>query len=302
VYVELHTSSAFSFLRASSLPEDLVSRAAELGYPAVALLDRDGVSGAPRFFKAAKTAGIRPIVGAELSLRGGGALPLLVESREGYRNLCRLITRMKAGVAKGTGVLDLDALEGNVSGLVALLGTEMLGHPADSDRLAKVLAAFGKKNAVVEVQRHRRREQEAANQGLYDMAGSLGLSAVATNGVRHAGSKGRALMDVLTCIREKRTLMSAGRLLAENSERHLKAPKAMEALFRDRPELVRDGEALAERLQFTLADLGYRFPEYPVPGGGAMQPYLEAMTLEGARNRYRPLHEKARRQIERELA
>src|SRR5512142_2423568 len=103
MYVELHAASAFSFLRASSLPEDLVARAAELGYPAVALVDRDGVCGAPRFFKAAQKAGLRPLVGAELTLAGGGCLPLLVESQAGYRNLCRLVTLMKAGVPKGEG-------------------------------------------------------------------------------------------------------------------------------------------------------------------------------------------------------
>jgi error-prone DNA polymerase len=302
VYVELHAASAFSFLRASSLPEDLVARAAELGYPSLALVDRDGVSGAPRFFKAAKAAGIRPIVGAELSLRGGGALPLLVESREGYQNLCRLITRMKAGVPKGTGLLELETLEGNVAGLVALPGAETLGRPPDTDRLARLLSAFGPRNLAIDVQRHRRREQEATNRALFDMAGSLGLHAVATNGVRHAGPPGRALLDVLTCIREKRTLATAGRLLADNAERHLKAPQAIQALYRDRPTLLRNVAALAERLTFTLDDLGYRFPEYPVPAGETMQSHLVQATDAGARERYRPYHEKARRQIERELA
>ncbi|MFI5183304.1 MAG: DNA polymerase III subunit alpha, partial [Vicinamibacteria bacterium] len=302
MYVELHASSAFSFLRASSSPEDLVVRAAALGYPALALLDRDGVSGAPRFFKAALAAGVRPIVGAELTLRGGGVLPVLVENQAGYRNLCRLITRVKTGVPKGEGALDLAWLEGAVAGLVALPGVETLGRAPDTDRLAILLAAFGPKNVAIDVQRHRRREQEAASQALLDMANALGLAAVATGGVRHATSRGRALMDVLTCIREKRTLANAGRLLAENAERHLKAPMAMESLFRDRPDLVRNGEALAERLEFTLKDLGYRFPEYPVPPGETAQSFLCRMTDAGARVRYRPYHEKARRQIERELS
>ena len=116
MYAELHASSAFSFLRAASLPEDLVARAGALGYPAVALVDRDGVSGAPRFFKAARAAGIRPLVGAELTLADGGCLPLLVESRRGYQSLCRLITRMKAGRPKGEGRLSLEGLEGSVEG------------------------------------------------------------------------------------------------------------------------------------------------------------------------------------------
>jgi error-prone DNA polymerase len=302
MYVELHAASAFSFLRASSSPEDLVARAAELGYSALALVDRDGLSGAPRFFKAARAAGLRPLVGAALSLdRAGHALPLLVESQKGYRNLCHLVTAMKAGVAKGQGLLDLQALAGRTEGLVALPGLETLGDPPDTDRLAAVLAAFGRDRVFLDVQRHRRREQEAANQSLCDLAGSLGLRAIATNGVRHATSRGRALFDAMTCIREKRKLESAGRLLAANGERHLKAPRAMAALFADRPELLRNGEALAERLEFTLEDLGYRFPDYPVPPGETQFSFLKAETEKGARDRYRPYHDKARRQIEREL-
>ena len=90
-YVELHARSAFSFLRGASSPEDLARRAAELGLPALALLDRDGVYGAPRFFAAAREHGLRPIVGAELTMEDDTVLPVLVENRTGYRNLCRLI-------------------------------------------------------------------------------------------------------------------------------------------------------------------------------------------------------------------
>jgi error-prone DNA polymerase len=309
--VELHAASAFSFLRASSLPEDLVERAARLGLNALALVDRDGLSGAPRFFKAARAAGIRPLVGAELSLEGGGALPLLVETQRGYRNLCRLITRMKAGVPKGEGRVRLPMLEGLVEGLVALPGVETLAGPSarsgsrpslETDRLARLVEAFGPGRVVLDVQRHRRREQEALNQALLDLADALGLPAIATNGVRHATPKGRPLLDVLTCIREKRSLASAGRLLADNAERHLKSPAAMAALFADRKDLLRNAEALAERLQFTLQDLGYRFPDYPLAEGETPFSFLCKVTDKGARERYRPYHEKARRQIEKELA
>jgi error-prone DNA polymerase len=209
-------------------------------------------------------------------------------------------------------------LEGLVEGLFALPGVETLGRPdgrrsppeasqhirggLDTDRLARIVEAFGPRRVALDVQRHRRREQEAANQALLDLADALGLRAVATNGVRHATSKGRALLDVLTCIREKRTLATAGRLLAENAERHLKRPKAMAALFADRRDLVRNTEALGERLQFTLENLGYRFPDYPVPEGETQFSFLGKATEAGARERYRPYHEKARRQIERELA
>src|SRR3954463_5572164 len=131
VYIELHTASAFSFLQGASLPEALVERAAELGYPAVALLDRDGVYSAPRFHLAAKRAGLKAIIGAELTIGIGTAasvfrLPVLVESREGYRNLCRLITRMKLRSPKGEGALAIEELDGRVTGLVALVGRTAL--------------------------------------------------------------------------------------------------------------------------------------------------------------------------------
>ena len=146
-YIELHTASAFSFLQGASLPEALVDRAADLGYSSIALLDRDGVYGAPRFHKAARAAGVRPIIGAELTIEGAGgagkpgvagkasgggrpgqsfALPLLCESAEGYRNLCRLITRMKLRAPKGEGALTLDELEGMTGGLIALAGRAAL--------------------------------------------------------------------------------------------------------------------------------------------------------------------------------
>ena len=158
----------------------------------------------------------------------------------------------------------------------------------------------GAKAATARTTQHTK--QEAANQSLLDLAGSLGLRAVATNGVRHATSRGRALFDVMTCIREKKRLGTAGRLLADNAERHLKAPRAMAALFADHKTLLRNNEALAERLEFTLQDLGYRFPEYPVPPGETQTSFLRAAAEAGARDRYRPYYEKARLQVERELA
>jgi error-prone DNA polymerase len=321
--VELHAASAFSFLRASSQPEDLARRAAELGYKAVALVDRDGLSGAPRFRNEARRQGLRPIVGAELTLASGDprapqtgrprALPVLVETQRGYRNLCRLITRTKQGVAKGQGGLQLAMLDGLSEGLVALPGVDTLrlrdagratsrALPLDVDLLTRLVEIFGRGNVVLDVQRHHRREEELANQALLAAAGPLGLAAVASNGVRYARPRGRALLDVLTCIREKRTLATAGRLLASNAERHLKTPAALCALFADRPDLLRGAEDLADRLGFTLDDLGYRFPDYPVPAGETQWSYLAQVTEAGARERYRPYHEKARRQIERELA
>ncbi len=124
---------------------------------------------------------------------------------------------------------------------------------------------------------------------------------IATNGVMHAKPPGRRLVDVFTCLRHHTTLSRAGRLLSQNAERHLKRPRDMEALFADRPDVLRNTEALSDRLRFTLSDLGYRFPDYPLPPGETNDSFLRAITEAGARHRYRPYHDKARAQIEKEL-
>ncbi len=309
MYVELHASSAFSFLDGASLPEALVDRAADLGYPALALLDRDGVYGAPRFHKAALAAGIKPIVGCELTIAKGlgGAgcwrLPVLVESAEGYRNLCRLLTRMKLDAPKGEGVLTLDDLDGGTTGLVALAGRAALtGHCYGvGGLLDRLVGVFGRSQVYIELQRHLLRDEELDNQALSALADAYHVPLVATNGVRFAVAEDRPLYDLQTCLRHKTTLDRAGRRLTRNAERYLKAPTAMTRLFRDRPDALAAAGELADRLSYTMADLGYRFPVYPVPAGDTMISFLRAITEVGARERYRPYHERARRQIAREL-
>jgi error-prone DNA polymerase len=301
-YVELHASSAFSFLEAASLPEALVDRAAELGYPAVALIDRNGVYGIPRFHKAALAAGIRPIVGVEVTINNF-RLPVLIESREGYQNLCRLLTRMNLRSPKGEGALTLDELDGQTTGMVALVGREALrgGRHGVGGLVDRLVGLFGRSNVCLELQRHFIRDEEADNQALLAMASAFHVSVVATNGVRFAAPEDRPLYDVLTCIRHKTTLEAAGRKLAFNAERFLKPREQMTELFRDMPEAVAGTEALAERLRYSMADLGYRFPDYPVPAGETMASFLRKVTDVGARERYRPYHDRARAQIAREL-
>jgi error-prone DNA polymerase len=330
MYIELHAASAFSFLQGASLPETLIDRAAALEYPALALLDRDGVYGLPRFHKAAQAAGIKPIVGAELTLadeagwagKAGEAgrkdqevfasppflptpppLPLLCASQEGYRNLCRLITRMKLRSPKGEGALTLDELEGRTTGLVALVGraaldTRRFGVGGLLDRL---VGLFGRDYVYVDLQRHYRRDEEADVQALVQMAAAYRVPTLATNGVRFAQPSERPLFDVLSCIHFHTDLAHAGRLLAPNAERYLKPRAEMAALFADLPEAVARTGELADRLQFTMADLGYRFPDYPVPPGETQVSFLRKITEIGARDRYRPYHDRARTQVAREL-
>jgi len=154
----------------------------------------------------------------------------------------------------------------------------------------------------VELQRHYDRDEERRNQAAVSIARKLKLPLLATNGVSHALEQDRDLLDALTCVRHKTTIVEAGTLLSRNAERHLKNGARMAKLFADLPEAIANTQNLAARLQFTLRDLGYKFPAYPAPLGETMNSYLRTLADQGARNRYRPYYEKAQRQIERELA
>ena len=310
-YIELHARSAFSFLEGASLPEDLVARGAQLEMPAMALLDRNSLSGAARFHQQARKSGTRAIIGAEIAAAEGFRYALLAESRTGYQNLCRLITKIKLRTGHGeqeSAVATPEDIAAHAEGLVCLTGGAEgpLAHALDrGDALAqveKLARIFGARGVFVELQRHYDREEEHRNQAAIAIARKLQLPLLATNAVSHALPEDRDLLDALTCVRHKTTIFDAGRRLAKNAERHLKTAAQMEALFADTPEAIANTRNLAARLQFTLCDLSYQFPAYPVPPGETMNSYLRKLADAGARKRYRPYREKARRQIERELA
>src|ERR1700720_974702 len=308
MYVELHACSAFSFLRGGSFPEQLAHTAAELEMPAIALLDRNGVYGAQRFSVAAREHGVRPIIGAELSMEDGAILPVLVENRTGYKNLCELLTQAHLRSEKGKCAVQWDELPQFAEGLVAFFGSAML---AKLDRLKRsslqsaletLIHVFGRENVFVEIQRHFVRGEEQINRHLVDLARAHRLSILATNGVQYAKPYGREVLDVFTCIREHTHLDAAGKLLTQNAERHLKNDREMRAIFADLPEAIENTSRLAERLTFSLENLGYEFPEYPVPVGHTMDSFLRTIVWFGAQQRYAAISAKVKRQLEEELA
>ncbi|MGE5083010.1 MAG: PHP domain-containing protein, partial [Acidobacteriota bacterium] len=322
MYIELHARSAFSFLEGASLPEELIGVCQHFHMPAMALLDTDGVYGAPRFHLAANKIGIKAHIGAEVTAtlnsprsHGEFRLPLLVANRSGYQNLCRLITKMKLRARKGEGAVTAQVLKEHAEGLVCLTGGDegplaaalaQGGAEQACRELDRVTGIFGPKNVYVELQRHFHREEESRNRLAIDLARSFNLPLLATNGVNYAIPKARELCDAFTSIRHHKTLSTAGRLLARNSERHLKSPHEMQQLFADLPEAIRTTVELSHRLEFTLNDLGYEFPRYPVPEGETMNSFLRERAWEGFRNRYGrtspDMQAKALRQIEKELA
>ncbi|PYN69366.1 MAG: error-prone DNA polymerase [Candidatus Rokuibacteriota bacterium] len=312
MFIELHAQSAFSFLEGAEPPEAYAAAAARLEMPAVALCDRDGVYGAPRFTRAALNAGVKPIVGSELTLADGSRLPLLVEDREGYQNLCRLITRMKLGAAKGAAAATLDDLTPYAAGLVCLTGgargplaRRVGAGDVEGARgvLERLVTIFGRSNCYVEIQRHLEREQERVLQGLVALARAAEVPLVATSQPLHARPEGRLLADVFTCVREKTDLDHAGRLLTVNGERRFRSGREMTRLFHDLPDALANTGELALRLGFTLKDLGYRFPEFPLPPGETPLAHLRELVTRGVRARYGtgPLAARARSQVAHEL-
>ena len=315
-YIELHACSAFSFLRGGSFPEQLAEVAAELELPAIALLDRNGVYGAQRFSVAAREHGVRPIVGAELSMEDGNILPVLVEHRTGYKNLCGLLTQAHLRSEKGKCAVRWDELPEFGRGLVALVNVSLINcrasvSDADPSRrftatpcklIATLINAFGREQVFVELQRHFLRGEERMNRELIDLAGAHRLPLIATNGVQYARPYGREVLDVFTCIREHTHLDAAGKLLSQNAERYLKSHREMRELFRDLPEAIENTSRLAERLTFSLENIGYEFPEYPVPAGHSMDSFLRTIVWFGAQQRYAAISPKVKRQIEEELA
>src|SRR5262245_33681896 len=310
MYVELHARSAFSFLEGASTPEQLAGTCLSLGMPSMALMDRDGMYGSPRFHLAMNKLGLRAHIGAEVTCTEGGRLVLLVSAAEGYKNLCRLLTRMKLRSEKGKGAIRLADAGEFSRGLICLTGGEeglfanslRQGGPKTASALVERLCGiFGRENLYVELQRHFLREEERRNQVAVELAGRFQLPLLATNGVHHASPEEREILDAFTCLRHHRVLANAGKLLSCNSERYLKSPEQMAALFADLPEAIANTSELASRLQYTMRDLGYQFPVYPTPNGESQIQFLRARTWDGALNRYGSNNEKARQQIQKEL-
>src|SRR4051795_3715225 len=271
-YVELHAHSSYSFLDSASLPEELAISAAELGYPALAVTDHDGVYGSLEFAHAAKHFGVRPITGAELTLADRSHVTVLVETAKGYANLCRLITTAHAHTrpeGKETQppadpALDQQLLEELNEGLVCLSGCARHGlavrNPNGAARLART---FGPERFFVELQRPYERGDARRNAVLRNLAESLGVPTLVTGDV-HAHHQRRApLQDVLVAVRNRSSLDGCEAERRGNHECVLLAPAELVERFpEDRAAVARTVE-LAERLRFDLTEeLGYRYPDF----------------------------------------
>ncbi|MEP6788384.1 MAG: PHP domain-containing protein, partial [Acidobacteriota bacterium] len=309
-FYELHTRSAFSFLSSGSQPQRLAARAAELGMPGAALIDRDTVAGAVRFHFEAKAQGVKPIIGSEITMDDGSLLPLVPMNLSGYQNLSKLITTIKLRNKKGEHFATRKDIEEHSDGLICFTGgADGFMHKSIKDGRGQIDIAWlnyvFEKRLYVELQRHHLRSEEALNQSLLGLAYKLHVPYFAANGAYYADYRDRELFDVFTCIKNHTTIYDAGKLLSENSERHLKNKKQMLDLFEDIPAAVERTTEIASRVDFSMDELSYNFPDYKVPPGETMDSVLRAKAIERSHERYRhepwPLRAQVLSRLEKEF-
>ena len=307
MFTELHARSSFSFLRGASQPEDLIRRAAELGYEALALPDHMGVYGSARAHFAAKQAGLRALVGAtaefqpsSFNLPSSLHLPLLVKNRTGYQNLCRLLTDLHCGCCDPP----------QPEGLIALLTPESLPQTTKSTLLQSATwlrDTFGPDNVCLTLTRHHIRGEERRNRLLIDLAAHLKLPLLASNAPLFARRRDRLLADAFTCLRHHTTLDHAGTLLAANPERHLKHPRHIASLFHDLPHALLNTPPPRRAPRVHPRKPRLSVPLLPRKRQARSPPtrrnfLLRQLTFQGARTRYRKLGHKVREQLDHELA
>jgi error-prone DNA polymerase len=328
-YAELHCRSNFSFFAGASHPEELVRRGAELGLAALALTDRDGVYGAVRFSKAAKSARLAGIVGVELTLDAPELRPkrrrdltaqeserlprlvLLAADAAGYANLARAISAAQLRGKKRDARLQLSDLAGGTAGLVALSGSR---HGWSEEALQRGDTAAARERAAslrdhfdgafhFELQHHLRPEDARLIDAQVALAQDLGIPYVATNGAAYAEPRDALTCDVLTCVKYGTNLAQAGTLLLPNHEYYLKSAAQMKRIFAPYPRAIANTLAIAERCTFRLERLTGQFPLFAIPPGeGSTHGYLRTLVARGARKRYGdPLPVDAERQLEYEL-
>ena len=307
MFYELHTRSAFSFLASGSLPEAIIHRASELEIPGAALLDRDTVSGAVRFHYEAKEVGVKAMIGAEITMDDGSVLPLVPLNLRGYQNLCKLITDIKLRNKKGEHFATRKDIEKYSSHLLCFTGgADGFIHNAIKNGRGQLDLAWlnyvFEKRLYVELQRHFLRSQEDINLQLAGLAHKLNIPVFASNGAYFAYEKDRELFDVFTCIKNHCTIYEAGKILSKNAERYLKSEQQMFRLFEDYPQAVARTQEIADRITFSMDDVGYSFPDFPLPPGEmSMDSMLRRLAQKGAVKRYGKITPQIQTKLDHEL-
>jgi len=290
-YTELQVTSNFSFLRGASHPEELVEEANEMGYASIAITDRNSLAGIVRAHAAAKKKGIRIIVGCRLDLLDGLSLLAYPTNTSAYSRLCNLLTTGNRRAEKGDCHLyktDVFAYARNMK-LIVLppdsLNESLEFDPSFANALKEYREVFGT-DLYIAASRPYQGDDQKYLYRLAQLSASLQIPLVATNDVHYHKPERRQLQDIVTCIREKCTIYTAGYRLHPNAERHLKQAKEMRRLFRQYPDAIRRTQEIAEACQFSLNELKYEYPEEITQEGRTPQEELSFLAWQGAHQRY----------------
>jgi error-prone DNA polymerase len=303
-YAPLWCKSNYSFLEGASDPDELVNEAHRLGLRAIGITDRDGVYGMVRAHMKAQELGIQLLVGSEVTLFDESTLTLLATSREGYANLCRLISKGRLRSEKGSSHVNWDEVSEHATDLIALWGGKrsLLGaRSCDDSRIGQLRDAFGDRLYAM-LARHQESGDPAREKLIRDRAREHRIPTVAGSEILYHTSARRELQDVMTCIRHGVALSNAGRLIHPNAEHALRSPQSFAMLFEDDPASVERTLEIADRCKFSLSQITYRYPSERLPSGMTSAEWVRKLTYEGAQFRYPgTLPEKVRSQIEKEL-
>ncbi len=285
-YVELQCKTNFSFLRGASDAAEYIQRAFEMGIPAIAITDLNGVYALPRAYEATRRfPQVRLISGCELKIQDHPPISLIARDRAAYGIMCRILTAAHQGKEKGHGILTLAQF------LQFLERTEskgLLGScPASKSLQYGPLKTAFEERFSLSLARYLDGMDDERTALTLKKAREWDLKVIATNDVHYHRPERRPLQDAMTCVREGVTLSTAGFKLFPNEERYLKSPTQMQSLFRDLPEAIEASIALAESCSFSLSELSYQYPSEWIPKGFTAQMYLEDLAWKGAHRRYR---------------
>ena len=281
---ELQVTTHFSFLRGASSPEELFATAALLGIPALGIVDRGSLAGIVRCWEAAKTTGVRMVVGARLDLRDGASLLVYPTDRAAYSRLTRLLTLGKTRAGKGGCDLAWEDVAAWSEGLVAILLTGGAAGELPAD-LARLKQVFGR-NSYCALTRRFRPDDHVQLDGVATMARAARVPTVATGDILYHAEGRRVLQDVVTCIRLGVTVETAGFRLESHADRFLKSPAETERLFARYPDAVARAGEIVERCRFDLGELEYQYPGEVIEPGFTAQETLERLAWAGARKRF----------------
>ncbi|NBW12413.1 MAG: DNA polymerase III subunit alpha [Caulobacteraceae bacterium] len=283
-YVELQTTSHFSFLRGASSCEELFSQAAVCGTEAVAVVDRNSVAGIVRAWEASRITGVRLIVGCRLDLAEGTSLLVYPTDRTAYARLCRLLSLGKRRGGKGRCVLRWADVADHAEGLIAVLVPDEADARCAGD--LETLGALFPGRAYLALTLRRRPGDALRLHRLSRLAAKAGVPTVATNDVLFHHPDRRLLQDVVTCIRHGCTIDELGFRRERHADRYLKPAAEMHRLFRDYPEALARTLEIADRCRFSLDALRYQYPDEISTPGMTPQQTLAQLTWEGAARRY----------------